>query len=427
MADEKHEKKKEKKQKEKKQKDNQKENQKEDKSKEKNETSANKLIPTFLKVDEAGNINYADAEKEYDITPVELDDGNIKSCGLKNLDKVINPLIERKILCGAKNLAKLKDNKKLFLLYELVFNEHTQLCTSDIFLLNVIKNIMVENPETNLIIQLADDELYYQGKYNFTQVSRYALEKLENVLKLLLSNIENPKIHVFSTTTFHIKDNDFENLVSDLMMKISFERLTTLFHITEDDPVSSLNYPCYLAMSANASIYTKYIPELTKEYTCLIINSIFNMYRYQLCYDAAKLYDFNEPILLATKIISPLTGCNGYECFYNNDDSVTLLTSDDEKVLRKKIMKHSVSGSRGGGSLEEHKKLGGDVIKDISCQYLAFVEKDYEKYKEYIEKFGKGEIACGEIKDIMFKSLNELFKVVRDAKEVDTQKYFFVK
>ena len=151
------------------------------------------------------------------------------------------------------------------------------------------------------------------------------------------------------------------------------------------------------------------------------------MNRYQLAYDAAQVCKFNEPILLAIKIISPLTGANGYECNYNSQDDTTLLTSDEEKSLRKKIMKHSVSGSRGSGSMEDHKKLGGDVIKDISCQYLAFVEKDLGKYKEYIEKFGKGELSCGEIKDIMFKCVNEMFKIVREAKDVNVNDYYFIK
>ena len=253
------------------------------------------------------------------------------------------------------------------------------------------------------------------------------MEKLENVLKYLTSDSTKYKIHVFSNTTFRLKDNNYESLVSNLKMKISFERVTKLFNITEDDPVSAIDYPVYIAMASNPSIYTKYIPELTNEYTCLIINSIYNMYRYQLCYDAAQICNFNEPILLATKIISPLTGTNGYECNYNSQDDVTLLSSDEEKNLRKKIMKHSLSGARGNGSMEDHKKLGGDVIKDISCQYLAFIEKDLNKFKENIEKFGKGELSCGEIKDIMFKCANDLFKIVREAKNVNVDDFLFIK
>ena len=356
-----------------------------------------------------------------------MNDENIKASEIKGLENILNSLIQKKAFCGGRNVEKLKNNKKIFLFYELLFNDHTGLALNEIFLLDIMKSLLKENPDLNLIIQIADDDLYSKGKFKFNQVSKFALEKIENVLKYLTNSSEKLKIHVFSNSSFRLKDNNYESLVSNFKMKVSYERLTKLFNITEDDPVSAIDYPCYIAMATNPSLYTQYIPEITNDYTCLIINSIYNMYRYQLGYDAAQNCKFNEPILLATKIISPLTGTNGYECNYNSQDDVTLLTGDEEKALRKKIMKHSVSGSRGNGSMEDHKKFGGDVIKDISCQYLAFIEKDLGKYNEYIEKFWKGELSCGEIKDIMFKCANEMFKVVREAKNVNVNDFFFVK
>lgn len=391
------------------------------------EESGCKIPPTIFKVDESGTIDYTQGLDLYGIKNIESNDENIKSSEIKGLDNILKLLIDKKVLCGGRNIEKLKNNKKIFLVYELIFNDHINLALNEIFILDIIKSLLKENPDLNLIIQIADDELYSKGKFKFNQVSKFAMEKLENVLKYLTSGDTKLKIHVFSNTSFRLKDNNYESLVSNFKMKVSFERLTKLFNITDDDPVSAIDYPCYIAMATNPSLYTQYIPELTNEYTCLIINSIYNMYRYQLGYDAAQECKFNEPILLATKIISPLTGTNGYECNFNSQDDITLLTGDEEKSLRKKIMKHSVSGSRGNGSMEDHKKFGGDVIKDISCQYLAFVEKDLSKYNEYIEKFGKGELSCGEIKDIMFKCVNEMFKVVRDSKNVNVNDYYFIK
>ena len=432
--------KKEKKEKKDKQKDKegkkekQKENKKEGNNKKDNKNKAKgeedfeyKLPPTIFKVDESGVIDYTPGLDLYGIKKIELNDENIKSSEIKGLDNLLNSLIERNVLCGGRNIEKLKNNKKIFLFYELIFNEHTHLALNEIFILDIIKNLLKENPDLNLIIQVADDEFYSKGKFKFNQVSKFALEKLENVLKYLTTESTKNKIHVFSNASFRLKDNNYESLVSNFKMKVSYERLTKLFNITEEDPITAIDYPCYIAMATNPSLYTQYIPELTNEYTCVIINSIYNMYRYQLGYDASQYCKFNEPILLATKIISPLTGTNGYECNYNSQDDVTLLTGDEEKSLRKKIMKHSVSGSRGSGSMEDHKKLGGDVIKDISCQYLAFVEKDLTKYKDYITKFGKGELSCGEVKDIMFKIVNEMFKLVREAKSLNVDDYLFIK
>ena len=386
-----------------------------------------KIHPTIFHTDESGLIDYQKGLELYDLKKIELNDENIKSSEISGLNDIMTSFLEKNILLGGKNIDKLKNNKNIFLFYELIFNNHTQLALNEIFILDIIKNLLDKNPELHLIIQLADDDLYSKGKFKFHEVSKFALEKSENVLKFISTETNKHQIHLFSNSSFRIKDNNYESIVSNFKMKVSYERVTKLFNITEEDPVSAIDYPCYIAMATNPELYTNYIPQIKKDFTCLIINSIYNMNRYQLAFDAAKICNFPEPILLATKIIPPLTGINGYECNFNFIDNVTLLSGDERKVLENKIKKHAISGSRGSGSLEDHQKLGGDVIKDIACQYLAFIEKNVEKYKETIDKFGKGQITCGETKKLMLESVDELFKKVREGKiDNDKIKDFFM-
>ena len=386
-----------------------------------------KIHPTIFHTDESGLIDYQKGLELYDLKKIELNDENIKSSEISGLNDIMTSFLEKNILLGGKNIDKLKNNKNIFLFYELIFNNHTQLALNEIFILDIIKNLLDKNPELHLIIQLADDDLYSKGKFKFHEVSKFALEKSENVLKFISTETNKHQIHLFSNSSFRIKDNNYESIVSNFKMKVSYERVTKLFNITEEDPVSAIDYPCYIAMATNPELYTNYIPQIKKDFTCLIINSIYNMNRYQLAFDAAKICNFPEPILLATKIIPPLTGINGYECNFNFIDNITLLSGDERKALENKIKKHAISGSRGNGSLEDHQKLGGDVIKDIACQYLAFIEKNVEKYKETIDKFGKGQITCGETKKLMLESVDELFKKVREGKiDNDKIKDFFM-
>ena len=386
-----------------------------------------KIPPTIFHTDESGLIDYQKGLELYDLKKIELNDENIKASEISGLNDIMNSFLEKNILLGGKNIDKLKNNKNIFLFYELIFNNHTQLALNEIFILDIIKNLLDKNPELHLIIQLADDDLYSKGKFKFHEVSKFALEKTENVLKFISSESNKHQIHLFSNSSFRIKDNNYESIVSNFKMKVSYERVTKLFNITEEDPVSAIDYPCCIAMATNPELYSNYIPQIKKDFTCLIINSIYNMNRYQLAFDAAKICNFPEPILLATKIIPPLTGINGYECNFNFIDNVTLLSGDERKTLENKIKKHAISGSRGSGSLEDHQKLGGDVIKDIACQYLAFIEKNVEKYKETIDKFGKGQITCGETKKLMLESVDELFKKVREGKiDNDKIKDFFM-
>ena len=141
-----------------------------------------------------------------------------------------------------------------------------------------------------------------------------------------------------------------------------------------------------------------------------------------LCFDASEKMQFNAPSLLTYKIVPQLTGALQEDCF--SDIEHSLLSADDSKLLRKKIMKHSLSGSRGNGSLEDHKKLGGDVEADISCQYLKYIEFDNNKLKENIEKFGKGELSCGEIKEVLYQVLNTIFMEVKKNIVQETDKYY---
>ena len=84
-----------------------------------------------------------------------------------------------------KNLDKLRNNKNIFLFYELIFNNHTQLALNEIFILDIIKYLLEKNPEIHLIIQISDDDLYSKGKFKFHEVSKFALEKSENVIKFI--------------------------------------------------------------------------------------------------------------------------------------------------------------------------------------------------------------------------------------------------
>jgi hypothetical protein len=166
-----------------------------------------------------------------------LNDENIKSSEISGLNDIMTSFLEKNILLGGKNIDKLKNNKNIFLFYELIFNNHTQLALNEIFILDIIKNLLDKNPELHLIIQLADDDLYSKGKFKFHEVSKFALEKSENVLKFISTETNKHQIHLFSNSSFRIKDNNYESIVSNFKMKVSYERVTKLFNITEEDPV----------------------------------------------------------------------------------------------------------------------------------------------------------------------------------------------
>lgn len=48
--------------------------------------------------------------------------------------------------------------------------------------------------------------------------------------------------------------------------------------------------------------------------------------------------------------------------------------------------------------MEEHRERGADVEVDVSCMYLRFFEEDDAKYKDVLDKYGRGDMLTGEVK-----------------------------
>ncbi len=101
------------------------------------------------------------------------------------------------------------------------------------------------------------------------------------------------------------------------------------------------------------------------------------MNRYQMCFDAAKILSFNEPAIMALKMVPTITGHNGTEAYFNFDEESTLLTSDEAISLQEKIEKMATSEGR-------------NPNLDIACQYLGFLEEDNDNYYYFIKRFEEG-------------------------------------
>ena len=351
-------------------------------------------------------INYLPSQKAYDLS-VFLGSHKFITQN-KNFDKKFINLVKRKIIRFERNIYDLVDNDKFFILYELQLSENTDLSLSDIITLDAIKSILSSYPSVHLIIQISDEEFLNknQNKYDDSTLRKFADEKLSKILTFLeikSDDSEKIRVHAFSTSQFKSINTDFENGKTKLKEKVDVPKLKKLFIINDQNELL-LDYPFYLAMAANPSIYTKYIPEIDSEYTCLIINSIFYMNRYLLCLDAAQVLGFNEPTLIALKILPPLSGVNGKEANYDLDKENNILSSDDDSTLQKKIFETA--------HVEDE---ADNEEKDVIFQYLSFLENDNENFNIMKKKFGEGKVE--EYKKRVLELVNDLLKVFKDNKD----------
>jgi tryptophanyl-tRNA synthetase len=94
------------------------------------------------------------------------------------------------------------------------------------------------------------------------------------------------------------------------------------------------------------------------------------------------------------------------------DAGANILLNDSPADVKKKINKYAFSG--GGVTLEEHKKNGGNVDIDIPFAYLKFFLEDDAKLEDIKQRYSKGEMMTGEIKQAAIDCLG---KVVSEYQE----------
>ena len=186
---------------------------------------------------------------------------------------------------------------------------------------------------------------------------------------------------------------------------MSFHTLTKIFGFTDQSNIGMISWPSYQIAASFSSAY----PHLfRKKGLCLIPYAIDQDPYFRLGRDVAKKLKLPLPCSIMGKFIPPLAGINQGKMSSSVNSQTTVFLTDDAKTIKNKINKYAFSGGGGDGTLEDHKKFGGDVEKDIPCQYLKFFELDDDKLNNILTGFKKGEISCEETKNALIEKLTEL-------------------
>ncbi len=194
--------------------------------------------------------------------------------------------------------------------------------------------------------------------------------------------------------------------------------LQKIFGLNEDSTIAMYDWPIY---QSAAAFYQSY-PHIFKGRPayCLVPYAIDQDPYFRLARDLATKMNLIKPCSIMCTFIPPLTGNSGKMSSSIGTDA-TLFLNDSEKILREKVMKHCFSGGGGNGTLEDHKKFGGNPDVDIAYQYLRYFEKDDDILNDIHDKFKKGEMSCGEIKKIMVDRLLPIVDNVRCNREKISQ------
>ena len=356
----------------------------------------------LINIDEDdGEINYLNAEQAYELS-VLLESHKFIRNG-KNIDKKFINLIRRQIIRYERNLYELSLNdNKFFILYEISITKNTDISILEIMILDIIKYIMNSYPEIHLIIFISNNE------ENSSSLSdNYKKEKLSKILLYLNIPKEKEKnIHIMSSELLIANNELYEKQKNIFINSLNKQRVQKLFKINskekEENNEINIDYPCSIALVTNASIYTKYIPEITSEHKCLIINSIFYIYKYLLCFHASKILNFPEPSIIALKVIPPLQEEN------------MIFNSDERQVLSNKI------------KLMIDNDKGINLNWNIFCQYLSFLMEDDDMFNKICNNYDEGKKNEFDLNEKIIELIQDKFEIfkTKDIKDIDINKFF---
>ncbi|MCL4330284.1 MAG: tryptophan--tRNA ligase [Candidatus Thermoplasmatota archaeon] len=138
----------------------------------------------------------------------------------------------------------------------------------------------------------------------------------------------------------------------------------------------------------------------------------------RICRDIAELHGYRKPAVIHSKF---MPGIDGGKMSKSKGNAIFLV--EDEKTIRKKIA-NAFSG--GQASIEEHRRVGGNLDIDVPFIYLKHYFLSPEESARVGEEYRSGRLLSGEMKKMLTDRVVELVAKFQDryskVKESDLMK-----
>lgn len=267
-----------------------------------------------------------------------------------------------------------------------------------------------------LVIQISDEEKYYFKNLDFETTHSLGYENAKDIIAF---GFNQEKTFIFSNRDYRLEVSKFEEFVSSMKKNISAKQVSKVFgfgeYITdsngvenyvfkEDITVGMMDWPFY----QTAAAFSQAFPHIFDDQPafCLVPYAIDQDNYFRMGRDLAAKMKLIKPCSIISSFLDPIKGAGKMSSSVGQESTIFL--TDSPETIRSKIMKYAFSGSKGSGSLEDHRKYGGDIETDIPCRYLKYFEFDDEKYKEICDGFSSGIITCSETKKLLADRLIEI-------------------
>jgi len=269
--------------------------------------------------------------------------------------------------------------------------------------------------DCELWFQLTDDEKFmFRPNLSLEEVQKFTQD---NILDVIALGFDPKKTHILIDTKH---SGIMYPEAIKVAKKITFSTTKAVFGFTNETNIGSIFFtsmqavPCFLP-----SVLKK------KNIPCLIPLGIDQDPHFRIARDVLPKLGYYKPAIIHNKFMSGLKVFGGK--MSTSDPDSTIWTTDTPEQVKAKIMKHAFSG--GQGSIEEHRKLGGNPDVDVAYQWLYyFFEPDDKKIKKIHDDYKSGKLLTGELKSYLVEKINAFLKEhqkKREAAKKQVEKFIY--
>ncbi len=255
-----------------------------------------------------------------------------------------------------------------------------------------------------LYFQITDDEKYLCKRD--LDLSQTTAMGYENALDIIALGFDPEKTHI-------IVDTDYSKTLYKIALQVAKKTTASsakaVFGFTNETNIGMYFWPAMQAAPC-------FLPSILsgQKIRTLIPAAIDQDPYWRIARDVAPKLGYPKTSAIHCSFLPPLTGMSGKMSTSEGMQS-TIFISDDEKTVRKKIMKYAFSG--GKETVEEHRKKGGNPDIDIPYQWLRYFEEDEKKLRKIYDDYSSGKLLSGEIKQILADKISKFLAEHRKKRE----------
>lgn len=249
------------------------------------------------------------------------------------------------------------------------------------------------------VIEMSDDEKFYFKEGTLEEF----MDCTESNAKDIIASGFNPeKTFIFSSFKYR---SFMQPLIAILNKKTTMHVAKKIYGFEDSNNLGQLSWPPVQEAPALCGAFPHLFGD-RKDVMCLVPCAVDQSPYFRELRHSAESLGFPKPALICAKFLVSLAGPK--EKASSTGEIPPIFVSDNNEVIREKIVKYAFSG--GGNTLKEHKEKGGNLSVDVPYIYLYHFLEDEKELARIAEEYSSGRMSSKEIKELMIAEVMKLIE-----------------